>query len=102
MVLNETVRGAAGIAVADQSQGLETKVRESPATQEDIKAAAVSIIEEYTSLNNWHLITVSEETDRDRQDQQVRIFQSFKPQFIWCSGNAFKFLPISSKIKFLP
>lgn len=78
MVLNETVRGAAGIAVADQSQGLETKVRESPATQEDIKAAAVSIIEEYTSLNNWHLITVSEETDRDRQDQQVRIFHS------WC------------------
>ncbi|XP_039869855.1 TELO2-interacting protein 1 homolog [Simochromis diagramma] len=71
MVLNETVRGAAGIAVADQSQGLETKVRESPATQEDIKAAAVSIIEEYTSLNNWHLITVSEETDRDRQDQQL-------------------------------
>lgn len=74
MVLNETVRGAAGIAVADQSQGLETKVRESPATQEDIKAAAVSIIEEYTSLNNWHLITVSKETDRD---QQVRIFQSW-------------------------
>uniref|UniRef100_A0A3P9D3P8 TELO2 interacting protein 1 n=1 Tax=Maylandia zebra TaxID=106582 RepID=A0A3P9D3P8_9CICH len=77
MVLNETVRGAAGIAVADQSQGLETKVRESPATQEDIKAAAVSIIEEYTSLNNWHLITVSKEMDRDQQDQQVRIFQSW-------------------------
>lgn len=77
MVLNETVRGAAGIAVADQSQGLETKVRESPATQEDIKAAAVSIIEEYTSLKNWHLITVSKEMDRDQQDQQVRIFQSW-------------------------
>uniref|UniRef100_A0A3Q4IBR6 TELO2 interacting protein 1 n=1 Tax=Neolamprologus brichardi TaxID=32507 RepID=A0A3Q4IBR6_NEOBR len=76
MVLNETVRGAAGIAVADQSQGLETKVRESPATQEDIKAAAVSIIEEYTSLNNWHLITVSEETDRDRQDHSLQVIPS--------------------------
>uniref|UniRef100_A0A669E5F1 TELO2-interacting protein 1 homolog n=1 Tax=Oreochromis niloticus TaxID=8128 RepID=A0A669E5F1_ORENI len=62
MVLNETVRGAAGIAVADQSQGLETKV-------------PVSIIEEYTSLNNWHLITVSEETDRDRQDHDAGSLQ---------------------------
>ncbi|XP_030588616.1 TELO2-interacting protein 1 homolog isoform X2 [Archocentrus centrarchus] len=71
MVLNEIIRGAAGMAVAKQGQGLESKVQGNSATQEDIKAAVVSIIEEYTSLNNWHLITVSEETDRDRQDQQL-------------------------------
>lgn len=76
MVLNEMIRGAAGIAVAKLGQSLESEVQENSATQEDIKAAVVSVIQEYTSLNNWHLITVSEETDRDRQDQQVRMFQS--------------------------
>ncbi|XP_042347878.1 TELO2-interacting protein 1 homolog [Plectropomus leopardus] len=71
MVLNEIVRGAAGIAVATKGQGLDSRVRGHSATQEDLKVAVVSIMEEYTSLNNWHLITVSEETDRDRQDQQL-------------------------------
>lgn len=71
MALNEIVRGAAGIAVA-----IEGQVRGHPATREDLKAAVVSVMEEYTSLKNWHLITVSEETDRDRQDQQVRIVSS--------------------------
>ncbi|XP_029291967.1 TELO2-interacting protein 1 homolog isoform X2 [Cottoperca gobio] len=69
MVLNETIRGAAGIAVATEGQGLESHVRGPSATQEDLKVAVVSVMEEYTSLNNWHLITVSEETHRDRQDQ---------------------------------
>ncbi|XP_028266811.1 TELO2-interacting protein 1 homolog [Parambassis ranga] len=68
MVLNEIVRGAAGIAVGAQGQG---EVQRQSATQEDLKTAVMSIMEEYTSLNNWHLITVSEETDRDRQDQQL-------------------------------
>lgn len=72
MVLNEIVRGAAGIAVATEGQGLESQVRGLSATQEDLKGAVVSVMEEYTSLQNWHLITVSEETERDRQDQQVR------------------------------
>lgn len=72
MVLNEIIRGAAGIDVATESQGLEGEVRGCPVTQEDLKAAVMSVMEEYISLNNWHLITVSEETDRDRQDQQVR------------------------------
>lgn len=71
MVLNEIVRGAAGIAVATEGQ-----VRGHSATQEDLKVAVVSVVEEYTSLKNWHLITVSEETDRDQQDQQVRIVSS--------------------------
>lgn len=71
MALNEIVRGAAGIAVATEGQ-----VRSYPASREDLKVAVVSVMEEYTSLKNWHLITVSEETDRDRQDQQVRIVSS--------------------------
>lgn len=69
MVLNEIVRGAAGIAVATEGQA-----RGHSATLEDLKVAVVSVMEEYTSLKNWHLITVSEETDRDRQDQKVRTF----------------------------
>lgn len=72
MVLNEVVKGAAGIGVVTQGQGLEGHVKGPSSTQEDLRAAVVSIMEEYISLKNWHLITVSEETDRDRQDQQVR------------------------------
>uniref|UniRef100_A0A3Q2ZXZ7 TELO2-interacting protein 1 homolog n=1 Tax=Kryptolebias marmoratus TaxID=37003 RepID=A0A3Q2ZXZ7_KRYMA len=71
MVLNEMVRGAAGIALATQSQCLDSEVQGGSASKEDLKAVVVSIMEEYTSLTNWHLITVSEETDRDHQDQQV-------------------------------
>lgn len=67
MVLNEIVRGAAGIAVATEGE-----IRNHSVTQEDLKEAVTSVMEEYTSLRNWHLITVSEETERDRQDQQVR------------------------------
>uniref|UniRef100_UPI0037E6FDC3 TELO2-interacting protein 1 homolog n=1 Tax=Semicossyphus pulcher TaxID=241346 RepID=UPI0037E6FDC3 len=71
MVLNEIVRGAAGIAVATEGQGVEGQVLGQSAKQEDLTAAAVSVMEEYISLKNWHLITVSEETERDRQDQQL-------------------------------
>ncbi|KAF7663644.1 hypothetical protein LDENG_00204990 [Lucifuga dentata] len=65
MVLNEIIKGAAGIAVATHGQGLEGG-RAAPPTQEDLKAAVVSVMEEYISFNNWHLITVSED-DRDQQ-----------------------------------
>ena len=80
MVLNEIVRGAAGIAVATEGQNLEGKVLGHSVTQEDLKVAVVSVMEEYISLKNWHLITISEETDRDRQDQQVRIVSSMQLQ----------------------
>lgn len=78
MVLNEIIRGAASIAVATEGQ-----VRGHSPTQEDLKVAVVSVMEEYTSLKNWYMITVSEETDRDRQDQQVRIASTL--QFILSS-----------------
>lgn len=76
MVLNEIIRGAAGIAVAT-----EGAIREHSTTQEDLKMTVVSIMEEYISLKNWHLITVSEETDRDRQDQQVRAVSIQQPGY---------------------
>ncbi|KAM3617212.1 uncharacterized protein V6R79_003431 [Siganus canaliculatus] len=69
MVLNELVRGAAG---AEDGKGeRERGVQGHSANLEDLKAAVVSVMEEYISLKNWHLITVSEETERDRQDQQL-------------------------------
>lgn len=74
MVLNEIIRGAGGFAVA--TEGI---VRGHSTTQEDLKVAVVSVIEEYTSLKNWHLITLSEEMDRDQQDQQVRAVSTLLP-----------------------
>lgn len=71
MVLNEVIRGAAGIGVTTHCQGSEFEARTNCATKEDLKAAVLSVMEEYTSVNNWHLITASEETDRDRQDQKL-------------------------------
>ena len=78
MVLNEIVRGAAGIAVATEVQGLEGQVQGQSAALEDLKAAVASVMEEYISVKNWHLITASEETDRDRQDQQVSTVSSLR------------------------
>ncbi|KAM9341814.1 TELO2-interacting protein 1 homolog [Pholidichthys leucotaenia] len=71
MVLNELIQGAAGINVAVRGEGPEGEDQGNSTTPEDLRAAVETIMEEYTSLNNWHLITVSEETDRDRQDQQL-------------------------------
>uniref|UniRef100_A0A673BAD2 TELO2 interacting protein 1 n=1 Tax=Sphaeramia orbicularis TaxID=375764 RepID=A0A673BAD2_9TELE len=66
MVLNEIFRGAAGIGVVTEGQRLEGGGQRAfePATQEELTAAVTSVIEEYISVNNWHLITVSMETDR--------------------------------------
>uniref|UniRef100_A0A8C6PFI6 TELO2 interacting protein 1 n=1 Tax=Nothobranchius furzeri TaxID=105023 RepID=A0A8C6PFI6_NOTFU len=83
MVLNEMVRGAAGLAMATGAQCLDSGVQGPSASQEDLKVAAVSIMEEYTSLTNWNLITTCEETDGDRQDQQVTENTSFLNSNIW-------------------
>ncbi|XP_023193679.1 TELO2-interacting protein 1 homolog isoform X2 [Xiphophorus maculatus] len=72
MVLNELVGGAASVSVAAPASCLDSGDCPAPsASKEDLKAVVVSIMEEYTSLNNWHLKTVSEETDIDCQDQQL-------------------------------
>ncbi|XP_054649887.1 TELO2-interacting protein 1 homolog [Dunckerocampus dactyliophorus] len=72
MVLSEIIRGAAGIAVAVDVKGEVGRPFGKPsASQEDLRAAVMLVMEEYMTLNNWHLITVSEESDRDRQEQQL-------------------------------
>ncbi|XP_019714578.1 TELO2-interacting protein 1 homolog, partial [Hippocampus comes] len=63
MVLNEIIRGAAGVTEGEGG-GL-------PRSPEDLKAVVMLVMEEYVSLNNWHLITVNEEIDQGGQDQQV-------------------------------
>ncbi|XP_032424375.1 TELO2-interacting protein 1 homolog [Xiphophorus hellerii] len=83
MVLNELVGGAASVSVAAPASCLDSGDCPAPSTsKEDLKAVVVSIMEEYTSLNNWHLKTVSEETDIDRQDQQL--LSPFSLQSISC------------------
>ncbi|XP_019718553.1 TELO2-interacting protein 1 homolog [Hippocampus comes] len=63
MVLNEIIRGAAGVTEGEGG-GL-------PRSPEDLKAVVMLVMEEYVSLNNWHLITVNEEIDQGGQDQQL-------------------------------
>uniref|UniRef100_A0A672J376 TELO2-interacting protein 1 homolog n=1 Tax=Salarias fasciatus TaxID=181472 RepID=A0A672J376_SALFA len=58
MVLNEIVRGAAGIAVTTRGQGSEVGDQGNRTTEEDLKAAVMAVMEEYISVNNWHLITL--------------------------------------------
>ncbi|XP_061657063.1 TELO2-interacting protein 1 homolog isoform X3 [Syngnathoides biaculeatus] len=69
MVLNEIIRGAAGIAVVANGQRSEGKANVVPLSQEDLKAAVMLVMEEYFSSDHWHLVTVNEETHRDRQDR---------------------------------
>lgn len=65
-MLNEMVRGAAGIGVAAEDESRSQRV-----TGDDLKEAVTSVMEEYTSLRNWHLMTINEEVEADRQDLQV-------------------------------
>ncbi|XP_061128137.1 TELO2-interacting protein 1 homolog [Syngnathus typhle] len=71
MVLNELIRGAAGMTLFTEGRCLEGVGGGLPPSQEDLKAAVMLVMEEYISLNNWNLITVNEETDRGRLDQQL-------------------------------
>ncbi|KAM4738192.1 TELO2-interacting protein 1 homolog isoform 2-T2 [Anableps anableps] len=101
IVLNELVRGAAGISVAVQAKCLDRgEFQGLSASTEDLKAAVVSIMEEYTSLSNWHLITVSEETDTDRQDQQLlspfRLQSISSSEIISNTSNSLQVIPSSS------
>ncbi|XP_066558712.1 TELO2-interacting protein 1 homolog [Amia ocellicauda] len=57
LVLNEIIKGAAGIDV-------EVTEEQCPASHDDLMAAVTSIIEEYTSLCNWHLTTSHEESEK--------------------------------------
>lgn len=61
LVLNEVIVGAAGIGVELENSRIDWSGMNQPRTnQEDLKSSIVSIIEEYISLSNWLLPTVSE------------------------------------------
>uniref|UniRef100_UPI00398E687A TELO2-interacting protein 1 homolog n=1 Tax=Pristiophorus japonicus TaxID=55135 RepID=UPI00398E687A len=51
LVINELLLGAAGLDVDVLHE------RETPVSTDDLKATVISIIEEYTSAANWHLVT---------------------------------------------
>lgn len=61
LVLNEVIAGAAGIAVETDNTKIDCSgINQSRTNHEDLKSSIMSIIEEYISLSNWHLPTVSE------------------------------------------
>ncbi|XP_016086871.1 TELO2-interacting protein 1 homolog [Sinocyclocheilus grahami] len=61
LVLNEVIVGAAGIGVETDSSRIDCSgANQSRTSQEDLKSSIMSIIEEYISLSNWHLPTISE------------------------------------------
>ncbi|XP_016112766.1 TELO2-interacting protein 1 homolog, partial [Sinocyclocheilus grahami] len=61
LVLNEVIVGAAGIGVEMDTSRIDCSgTNQSRTNQEDLKSSVMSIIEEYISLSNWHLPTVSE------------------------------------------
>lgn len=61
LVLNEVIVGAAGIGVELENSRIDwSGINQSRTNQEDLKSSVVSIIEEYISLSNWLLPTVSE------------------------------------------
>ncbi|XP_016349594.1 TELO2-interacting protein 1 homolog [Sinocyclocheilus anshuiensis] len=61
LVLNEVIVGAAGIGVETDTSRIDCSgTNRSRTNQEDLKSSVMSIIEEYISLSNWHLPTVSE------------------------------------------
>uniref|UniRef100_A0AAV2LWN5 TELO2-interacting protein 1 homolog n=1 Tax=Knipowitschia caucasica TaxID=637954 RepID=A0AAV2LWN5_KNICA len=71
MVLNQVVRGAAGVAVATYGQSLDGRDGSGANAEDDLRAAVESITEEYISVTNWQIATVGEDTDRDQQEQKL-------------------------------
>ncbi|KAF5896821.1 TELO2-interacting protein 1, partial [Clarias magur] len=68
LVLNEIVSGAAGVG-ADILRTVDQNGAEiSRTSHEDLKCAITSIVEEYISLNNWHLATVIDDAEDEEQE----------------------------------
>ncbi|KAI4879146.1 hypothetical protein NFI96_004153 [Prochilodus magdalenae] len=67
LVLNEVISGAAGVGMnMEHSRADHTDPQ---TNDEDLKSAIVSIVEEYVSLNNWHLPTAVEHSDAEQQEE---------------------------------
>ncbi|XP_048449205.1 TELO2-interacting protein 1 homolog [Rhincodon typus] len=71
LVINEMLLGAAGLDVDVLHK------RETPVSAADLKAIVTSIIEEYTSRANWHLVTSIESEHETGLNTNQPTFQGF-------------------------
>lgn len=70
LVLNEVIIGAAGVGIETElSRTGNNHLESSKTNREDLKSVVVSVIEEFISLNNWHLPTVMEASDGEQQGE---------------------------------
>ncbi|KAI5609229.1 TELO2-interacting protein 1-like [Silurus asotus] len=65
LVLNELISGAAGVGLENED-GSEIP----RGSHDDLKSVIASVIEEYISLNNWHLASVMD--DSEKEDPQEK------------------------------
>ncbi|XP_072552810.1 TELO2-interacting protein 1 homolog [Salminus brasiliensis] len=93
LVLNEIITGAAGFDV-EVSDSTVDRPEHSPAVHEDLQSAVMSIIEEYISLNNWHLPTAMEHSDDEHQEKPSPVSSILSG----LEGNNLQMLPASSSI----
>lgn len=70
LVLNEVISGAAGVGMEADILRTADRSETSGISHEDLKSAIASIIEEYISLNNWHLATVVDDSDDEQQEKR--------------------------------
>ncbi|XP_062871338.1 TELO2-interacting protein 1 homolog [Trichomycterus rosablanca] len=97
LVLNEVITGAAGIGTnRDESitdGSADNADTPSGVSQEDLKCAITSIIEEYISLNNWHLPTLVEDAHEEQQETRPSSVPSFLSS---CNGSSLQLVPTSN------
>ncbi|XP_066526224.1 TELO2-interacting protein 1 homolog [Hoplias malabaricus] len=97
LVLNELITGAAGLGIESVHSGGDIsklkRLEHSTMKNEDLKSAVMSIIEEYISLNNWHLPTVLQQSDGELQETPQSPVSA-----ILCApeGNGLQLIPTSS------
>lgn len=70
LVLNEIIRGAAGVGMETDILRSFTHSEISGKGCEDLKCAVVSIVEEYISLNNWHLTTGTDDSGDEQLEKR--------------------------------
>lgn len=75
LVINELLLGSAGLDVCILHE------RETPVSTDDFKAVITSIVEEYTSMNNWHLVTSLESEYVAGLDKNQPRYQDFTEGF---------------------
>ncbi|XP_069740729.1 TELO2-interacting protein 1 homolog [Narcine bancroftii] len=75
LVINELLLGSAGLDVYVLHE------KETPVSTEDFKATITSIVEEYTSMDNWHLVTNLDSENETGLNKNQPQFQGFTEGF---------------------